>query len=234
MSPTPITVFIASTAIDLREHRQVVAQALEGLSMLPLRMDSLGASPGTPAGECLAHASRADACVVIAGHRYGWIPSIREGGDRQRSITWLEMDAAERARKPIFSFIVDDGAPTVRGREQDRLLDAESAEEAVAIWHAVQNLRRFKASLATRNFAKFAAPADLAKEVVLSLVRHFGLERRLFAERGARAASDTTVIKKKTTAGAQIVADQVDGRQLEARIDNLLDGLLQSGRTRLP
>jgi hypothetical protein len=235
MSSKPLTVFIASTSSDLREHRQVVARTLEGLSMLPLRMDSLGASPGTPVDECVAHASRADAVVVIVGQRYGWIPSIREGGDGQRSITWLEMAAAERAGKPIFSFIVDDDVLTANGREQDRLLDAASAEEAAAIWQAVQNLRRFKSALATRIFARFITPADLAKEVVLSLVRHFGLEGRLGPAGGAPGApaphaptgsGGVTVINTDTTIGTQIVAEQVDGLRLEARIDRLLDGLL--------
>src|ERR1700755_2200531 len=101
------TVFIASTTNDLAAHRDAVSRVLESLQMRAIRVDSYGAFDTTPVAVCEEYASKADALVVIIGKRYGWVPSLAEGGDGERSISWLEVDAAERAGKLVFPFILD-------------------------------------------------------------------------------------------------------------------------------
>jgi hypothetical protein len=77
---------------------------LEGLK---IAMGTFPAQSGQPAGECIRMAAGADAVVVcIVAHRYGYVPPRKLGGDSGRSLTWLEVDAAKRARKPVFAFLV--------------------------------------------------------------------------------------------------------------------------------
>jgi hypothetical protein len=115
-------------------------------------------------------AASADAVVVIVAHRYGWVPSEAEGGDGVKSITWHEVEAAKGARKPIFAFVVKESAGWVFPKEQDRLGEAKSVEEANAIWQSVQNLKRFisyLSSIAIRD--TFDTPTDLSNKVITSL-----------------------------------------------------------------
>jgi hypothetical protein len=85
-------------------------------------METFSAMPGQPVAECTRMAAEADAAVCIAAHRYGYRPPVALGGDGKRSITWLEVDAAMRAGKKVFSFLVDPQAPWTAAKEQDRLL----------------------------------------------------------------------------------------------------------------
>jgi hypothetical protein len=63
-------------------------------------------------------AAEADAVVCIVAHRYGYVPPVELGGDGERSMTWLEVDAAKRAGKPVFAFLVDPKAPWTQGTRQ--------------------------------------------------------------------------------------------------------------------
>jgi hypothetical protein len=77
---------------------------LEGL---PIAMETFSAQSGQPASECTRMAG-ADAVVVrIVAHHYGYVPPRKLGGDGERSLTWLEVDPARRARKHVFAFLVD-------------------------------------------------------------------------------------------------------------------------------
>jgi len=123
-------------------------------------MDMLGARPGRPVDECLKRIESVDAVIAIAGHRYGWVPTPAEGGDGDRSITWLEAAKAERCGKPIFAFIAEDNAPLVPGADEDH--------------RSIEGLKAFKTFLEQRVRAKFVTPAELANGVIVSLVSHFG------------------------------------------------------------
>jgi hypothetical protein len=163
-------IFISSTAADLEEHRASVSEALRRLGQQTIQMEVFGARPNAPLSECCKLAASADAVVVIVAHRYGWVPSEGEGGDGIKSITWYEVKAAVDAHRPIFSFIVKEGAGWVFLKEQDRLGEATSAEEASAIWQSVQKLKEFKSylsSIAIRD--TFDTPTDLSNKVITSL-----------------------------------------------------------------
>src|SRR5215470_2406868 len=117
-------IFVSSTAADLAEHRARVFEAILLLGLHPVAMEFFGARPGAPVEECRALAAGASAIVVIVAHRFGSVPTPEEGGDGMRSITWLEFEAAEAARKPVFAFLVDPDFAWPHGREQDALVDA--------------------------------------------------------------------------------------------------------------
>jgi tetratricopeptide (TPR) repeat protein len=162
-------VFISSTAIDLKEHRKKVEEAILRLEQLPVEMETFGAKPDDSVAACQRLASEADALVVIVAHRYGWVPRPEEGGDGEKSITWLEVVAALEAKRSVFVFLVDQSAPWDQPREQDQLVEAKTSEEAMRIHAAVQGLKRFKEFLQKRIRATFSTPDNLQAIVALSL-----------------------------------------------------------------
>src|SRR6185369_14379597 len=99
MAQTRLTyrVFLSSTGIDLEEHRKHVSDAVLRLKQAPVAMETFGARPGDPLSVCQQLAQDADALIAIVAHRYGWIPSIDDGGDGNKSITWFEVEAAKAA-----------------------------------------------------------------------------------------------------------------------------------------
>src|SRR5258708_36921274 len=117
-----------------------------GLGHFPIMMETFSAQSGPPADECMRTAAEADAVVCIVAHRYGYVPALDLGGDGERSITWLEVDAAKSAGKPVFAFLVNPNAPWTGVKEQDRLMQ-ELPDKATATFNAVQNLQEFKAYL---------------------------------------------------------------------------------------
>src|SRR6266545_17159 len=156
-------IFLSSTAEDLRSYRQVVADTVERLNSYPVRMETMGAGPHTPLEECRRQAAEADALIVIVAHRYGWVPPGQE-----KSITWLEVDAAESAGRPIFAYLVDPAFPWPHNKEQDALLDA-SAEALNVIHLRVQGLKLFKETLSRWLCATFTTADDLGRKVATNL-----------------------------------------------------------------
>src|SRR3712207_2260666 len=101
---TPLRIFLSSTAADLVDYRERAGRAIELLRNLPVRMEAFTALPGTPVAECRALAAGSDAVVVLVAHRYGHVPSPEHDGDGERSMTWLEVEAAEAEKKPVLAF----------------------------------------------------------------------------------------------------------------------------------
>ena len=170
MATRPVLrIFISSTAVDLIDYREKVVEAVLRLESLPVAMETFSAMSGQPASECKRMAAEADAVVCVVAHRYGYVPPLELGGDGERSITWLEVDAAKRAGKPVFAFLVDSKAPWIAQKEQDRLT-SEPPEKVPEIVRAVQKLQEFKAHLekeCTLQF--FTNPHDLAGHVTAAL-----------------------------------------------------------------
>jgi hypothetical protein len=163
-----LRIFISSTAIDLAGYRGKVRDAVLRLENLPIAMETFSALGGPPASECMRMAAEADAVICIVAHRYGFVPPADLGGDGERSITWLEVDAAKRAGKPVFAFLADPKAPWTDVREQDRLVS--EPEKAAEIFKAVQNLQEFKAYLGRECMQQtFASPEQLAEHVAYAL-----------------------------------------------------------------
>ena len=163
-----LRIFISSTAIDLTGYRDKVRDAVLRLENLPIAMETFSALGGPPASACMRMAAEADAVVCIVAHRYGYVPPAELGGDGERSITWLEVDAAKRAGKPVFAFLVDPKAVWTDVKEEDRL--AGEPDKTDEIFKAVQKLEEFKAYLG-RECARqtFTSAEELAKLVAISL-----------------------------------------------------------------
>jgi len=165
-----LRIFISSTAIDLRDYREKVRDAVLRLEDLPIAMETFSAQSGQPAGEVMRMAAEADAVICIVAHRYGYVPPPDLGGDGERSITWLEVDAAKRAGKPVFAFLVDPSARWTRVKEQDRLVS--EPEKAQEIFKAVQKLQEFKSYLERECVRQtFTSLENLATHVTVALAK---------------------------------------------------------------
>jgi hypothetical protein len=145
-------VFLSSTSQDLSDHRAAVADMILRLTQLPIQMETLGARPRLSVAECRSLVKQSDAVVVIVAYRYGWIPSVEDGGDSEKSITWLEVEAAIDAGKPVFGYVVDPRVPNPSSDSPD-----------------LPHLERFRAFLGKRVRETFSSPDDLAKKVSADL-----------------------------------------------------------------
>jgi len=206
-----LSIFISSTAIDLREYRDKVRDAVLRLENLPIAMETFSAQSGEPATECIRMAAEADSLICIIAHRYGYVPPRELGGDGERSITWLEVDAAKRAGKPVFPFVIDPKAPWTEVKEQDRLT-SEPPEKVQEIAKAVQRLQEFKDCLG-REFMRqtFTGPDDLAKNVAITLAN--------FAPRQTQSTASNARVWKPLFCHALQPAQHFRGR--ETRLQEL-------------
>ncbi len=165
-----LRIFISSTAIDLTSYRDKVRDAVLRMEELPIAMETFSGKGGTPAEECMM-AAEADAVICIVAHRYGYVPPVALGGDGQRSITWLEVEAAKKADRPVYAFIVDPAAPWAEVKEQDRLTQ-EPPEKTMEIVEAVKQLKNFKDYLHANTLRwNFSNADELAKLVVIALAK---------------------------------------------------------------
>lgn len=92
-------IFLSSTSKDLKPYRDKVAEMVERMRQTTIRMERFGAKPSKPLATCKEEVLACDALIVILGHRYGWVPSVAEGGDGERSITWWEVGVGARRRQ---------------------------------------------------------------------------------------------------------------------------------------
>jgi hypothetical protein len=169
-SARQFSVFLSSTAQDLGEHRLAVLGALGRLDgVTTVHQESFGARGGETVAECTAMAREADVLVVVAAYRYGWVPTVEEGGDDDRSITRLEVDAAIDAGRRILVFLVDPEHPWALPKEQDDPDAATSPARWAEVGRRVQLLGEFRRELAERPRELFADPADLAAKVTTAV-----------------------------------------------------------------
>ncbi len=209
-----LRIFISSTAVDLRDYREKVRDAVLRLEELPIAMETFSAQSGQPASECMKLAAEADAVICIVAHRYGYVPPKELGGDGERSITWLEIGAAKRAGKPVFVFLVDPNVPWAGGKEQDRL--TSEPEKALEIAKAVQKLKEFRALLereSTRNI--FSNDEELAKLATITIAN--------FNRQSSHASVSTTQVWQPLFCHALQPAQHFRGRL--AKLQELKDWL---------
>jgi CheY-like chemotaxis protein len=149
-----VKAFLSSTYLDLVEHRQKAAEAIERLGQQGIRMEVFGARPSEASDVCREEIAEADILIGIYAHRYGYIPA-----GSAVSITELEYDYAVSQKKPVFCFVIDNDYPWRPGD-----IDDEPSRS---------KLRRFKEKI-DRSIVRssFTAPDDLAFKVAASVGRY--------------------------------------------------------------
>lgn len=153
MSHPPTTtprVFISYTGEDLRAHAEQVSRTLQALDVLVVN-HKVPSSVGQRSVEwCLQEIDRCNIVIVLVAHRYGWVPSVEQGGDGKTSITWLEVKHARMHRKAVLPYLV----------EPDAAWRADHIE-ALSDTSVLPQLRAFKADLGQYVAGFFNLPASL-------------------------------------------------------------------------
>ena len=62
-------------------------------------METFVAEPRSQLEVCRSKVAESDAVVVIVAHRYGWVPSVQEGGDGRKSVTWGSTPGPRQAKQ---------------------------------------------------------------------------------------------------------------------------------------
>lgn len=142
-----IPIFVGSTYLDLKEHREKVRETLTRMETFVHGMEQFGARPDCPVEECLAEVRKCKIYVGIFAMRYGTIPP---GYDK--SLTHLEYEEAQRIGLPSYIFLIDEqNGPIVPAA-----IDFENQEK----------LKALKKSLIEKHTPDyFVSPDDLANKV---------------------------------------------------------------------
>ena len=144
-------ILISSTALDLPAHRRHARDACERMSMLPLVMEQMPASPADALTLSRRYVDEADFYLGIFAFRYGFVPEGRE-----KSITELEYDRAVERGTPVFIFIADAKHPV--------------SFEDVETGAGAPKLQAFKERLRKAHVIRtFRSPDDLRAEIISAL-----------------------------------------------------------------
>ena len=163
--PSIRRVFVSYTGEDLAAHARAVRDAINADGeYLAVDHKNWPAEDKRSVDACKERVRDCFALVVLVAHRYGWTPTEEEGGDGERSITWIEVDTARNRDIQVLGFLLEETASW-----PDELRD----DPADAV--AREGLARFRAELQSGIVKFFDKPEDLSLKVVQSL---HNLERR--------------------------------------------------------
>ena len=181
MNP-PLRVFISYTAEDLAPFADIVVDIVQRLEWTPVdhRKWMPTGRPSVP--QCREKVESADILVVLVAHRYGWTPTIDEGGDGHTSITWLEVKWAWELDKEVVPYLVQPDASwrmdQVEGHGNQLVLD---------------RLNAFKDELKRRHAGFFSGDPASLRHSLEGALRDAGNRIR---ERAAEQANSISVAER--------------------------------------
>lgn len=144
-------IYVSSTSLDLKDHRQAVIETLLRTGHTPVCMEYQPAAPVVPKDECMRQVSMCDAYVGMFAWRYGFIPPQCD-----TSITEMEYRTALECHIPVLIFLLEDNAQWPEGF-RDVGVDGQR----------IGTLRDELKQTTWIGF--FNSPDNLAKEVLASL-----------------------------------------------------------------
>ncbi|MDQ2944939.1 MAG: DUF4062 domain-containing protein [Acidobacteriota bacterium] len=145
------TVFLSSVSSGLKEYRDAVYKAIEGLDGYHcVRMEDFGARSGTPYSVCLAKVGDCDSFVGIVGHEYGSIVP-----ETDKSYCESEYDTAIESGKPALIFLApEEFAVPANLIEPDHLRKKQAA---------------FRAKVSPQTVDEFADKETLGRQVIQAI-----------------------------------------------------------------
>lgn len=153
-----LTIFVSSTFKDLKDYRDVVVSAIQGLRYHADDMIDWPADERSPTRLSLDNVAKSDVIILILAHRYGTVPK-----GETRCITEMEFDTAVASRKPVLAFFLDEDHPWPPSRIE---------------WSQRKRIDAFKKKVADICTVKsFTTPDNLARQVTQALAG-FDRERR--------------------------------------------------------
>ena len=99
-------IFVSSTYLDLKEHRNKARNAIEESGNEFVGMEVFQSHTHEPTEFCSENVEECDALVLIVAYRYGNIPD-----GQTISITQLEYEHALRKKIPVRIYLMDDNHP---------------------------------------------------------------------------------------------------------------------------
>jgi Domain of unknown function (DUF4062) len=177
---TTYRVFISYTGEDLEAHADAVADVIRKLEWIAIDHKFWSPSGRPSVEECREQVSSCDILVVLVAHRYGWVPTVQEGGDGEKSITWIEVDHARSSGLEVIPFLLDEDAAWPGNLVECRFSPA-----------SLEPLNRFKAQLQAGVAGFFSTPVTIEKELPLALPK--AAARIAMARREHRVGSKETV-----------------------------------------
>ncbi|MGO8951530.1 MAG: tetratricopeptide repeat protein [Ktedonobacterales bacterium] len=173
-------VFISSTSVDLRAHRERVSNTLLSLGLFPVGMEHFGAQgTGDASSVSTDQVAGSDVYLGIYAWRYGTIPAHQE-----RSVTHQEYDEATRLSMPRYLFLADPSTEAATGPEGLFPADVRDPE------HRAQ-LDSFRAEVGRTHVVDFfTTPEDLAARVATALSNYLLQVQREELSRKGRIPHD--------------------------------------------
>jgi hypothetical protein len=153
-------VFISYTAEDLEAHADAASDVIRKLEWVAID-HKYWASSGQPSvKECKEYVESCDILVVLVAHRYGWVPTVEEGGDSEKSITWIEVQHARSKGLQVIPLLLAEDAPWPGNQFECRFNPG-----------SLIPLNRFKAELMKSIAGFFSSPVTVEKELPIALPR---------------------------------------------------------------
>ena len=139
---------------------RLVLEAIERAGrMVAVRMERFTADDRPTVEVCRNRAAECELFVGIVAHRYGWEPEGQVPGE-EKSITWLEYEAAKAAGRPCLMFEIDPAA----------LFAVADLDPAPGTWAKREKLERFKALYAKDQLRTVFNEGNLGMVVQQALV----------------------------------------------------------------
>ena len=203
-------VYVSSTYVDLRDHRQATIRQLRRMQHKVTSMEDYTARDETAAVACTNDVAASDLYVGLIAWRYGHIPA--DNNPQRLSVTEQEYVAAVEHDVPRFVFLLDEVASW-----PPPFLDAHTGDG-----DGGQRIRNFRERLAADRLAShFTTPDDLAAQVATSV--HLAA--------AVSAASDASFDFSQV-----VGADAIDDQAMlfnESYTSYLIERIAGLGRTRL-
>lgn len=138
-------IFISSTAVDLKEEREKVRDAILKMNHFPVGMELFSASHDEQWHVIQRFIDSSDYVVLILAHRYGSITKDESGAEI--SYTEKEFRYAKSKGIPVHCFLISDSVKVSpdqiewEHKEQLHALKAEIKQEKnVLFWHSAEEL----------------------------------------------------------------------------------------------
>ena len=219
MAPeTSYRVFISYTGRDLEAHAEVVSDMVKRLNNSDTRRSWVAidhkfwAPTGRPSvQECREQIARCHILIVLVAFRYGWVPSLEEGGDGESSITRIEVEHARALGLEVIPFLAEDDA-------RWNVADIEGRGDSRS--KAQERLDRFKAELRKSLAGFFDSPNSLEASTVLALP---GAAERI--EQSVRRPTATVNHQNRSHEAEEIIPSYYDPRRtptLKERLETKL------------
>ncbi|MEO6202180.1 MAG: DUF4062 domain-containing protein [Nitrospirales bacterium] len=177
------TIYLSSTYEDLKDHRQVVFEALRKAGHQVIAMEDYVAADRRPVDKCLLDVEKADIYVGLFAFRYGYMPPEGHGNPKNLSITELEFRQAEALHKPCLTFVVNDATAWPRSYDDARTADDKGER--------INTLRQY---LLTEKLASaFSSPHELSTLVLAAIAKHLEERKQFEPSRPSESAKPALV-----------------------------------------